>query len=423
MILRARSVVPVCRPPVEDGLVFLTQGLIRAVGPRKDLRPHLSGPEHDLGAVTLLPGLVNAHCHLDYTHMAGSIPPLRSFTDWIKSITTLKAEWGYTEFAASWLTGARMLLRTGTTTVGDIEAVPELLPEVWSATPLRLRSFLEMTGVRSRREPRLILQEALHRIDSLPAGRCHAFLSPHAPYSAPPALLHASAQESHRRRWPFSTHVAESEEEFRMFREATGPMYDWLKRNERDMSDCNGRSPVQVLADCGVLGPNLLAIHLNCLAEGDLDLLRHRRVQVVHCPRSHDYFEHPPFPYELLHSAGLNLSLATDSLVTTRAPRGHPPQLSLFDEMRAFARSHPAVAAREILRMVTVNPARALQFSGHAGAIQEGAFADLLVLPVAGSLRSLEEEIVHYRAIPSRRMIGGEWVEAVEPATMGGDVP
>jgi cytosine/adenosine deaminase-related metal-dependent hydrolase len=161
MILRARSVLPVARPPIDDGLVFVAQGVIRAAGPRKDLHPHLAGREDDLGAVTLLPGLINAHCHLDYTDMAGMIPPPHSFTDWIKSITALKAEWSYTEFADSWLQGARMLLRSGITTVGDVEAAPELLPDVWPATPLRVRSFLEMTGVRSRRQPRQILQEAL----------------------------------------------------------------------------------------------------------------------------------------------------------------------------------------------------------------------------------------------------------------------
>ena len=83
-----------------------------------------------------------------------------SFCDWIKLITTEKAQWTFSDFAQSWLDGAKMLLRTGTTTVADIEAVPELLPEVWSATPLRVISFLEMTGVRSRRNPDLILREA-----------------------------------------------------------------------------------------------------------------------------------------------------------------------------------------------------------------------------------------------------------------------
>src|SRR6185295_5920828 len=99
--------------------------------------------------------------------MAGRLTPQRSFTAWIKLITTEKSGLSYTDFAAAWIDGARQLLETGTTTVADIEAVPELLPEVWSASPLRVFSFLEMTGVKSRRDPAAILAEVEGRIASL----------------------------------------------------------------------------------------------------------------------------------------------------------------------------------------------------------------------------------------------------------------
>src|SRR5882724_6125319 len=159
MLLRARTVVPISQPPIADGAVVVENGRIAALGRWKDLATHETGHALDLGEVALLPGLVNAHCHLDYTNMAGQFPPPKLFTDWIKLITTTKAGWGYSEFAESWLAGSKMLLRTGTTTVGDIESVPELLPEVWGATLLRVISFLEMTGIRTRREPKRILQE------------------------------------------------------------------------------------------------------------------------------------------------------------------------------------------------------------------------------------------------------------------------
>src|SRR6266516_1763479 len=120
-----------------------------------------------------------------------------------------------------------MLLRSGTTTVGDIEALPELLPEVWDATPLRVISFLEMTGVRSRRDPELILQDALARIEALPHRRCAAALSPHAPYSTPPRLLRLAAAAARQRKLRVATHVAESATEFEMFRHGRGEMFDW----------------------------------------------------------------------------------------------------------------------------------------------------------------------------------------------------
>jgi cytosine/adenosine deaminase-related metal-dependent hydrolase len=113
---------------------------IRAVGSWADLQSPADEKVFDLGEVILLPGLVNAHCHLDYTDMAGQLPPPKTFTDWIPLITAAKTNWSYSEYAHSWLHGAHMLLKTGTTTVADIEAMPELCcPK--SGTPRRCAFF------------------------------------------------------------------------------------------------------------------------------------------------------------------------------------------------------------------------------------------------------------------------------------------
>src|SRR5438552_4332590 len=247
VLLRARLLLPISRPPIKDGGVVICGEKIVAAGRWREICAEYRGTVQDLGEVVLLPGLVNAHCHLDYTNMAGQFPPPRVFTDWIKLITTTKAQWGYSEFAESWLAGSKMLLRNGTSTVGDIETLPELLPDVWEATPLRIVSFLEMTGVKSRRTPQVILKETVDRLLALPAGRCRAGLSPHAPYSTLPELLRLSALKARRSKWPISIHVAESPQEYEMFARAGGEMFEWLRRNERDMSDCGFGSPVQHL--------------------------------------------------------------------------------------------------------------------------------------------------------------------------------
>ncbi|HKS38835.1 MAG TPA: hypothetical protein VJW76_16695, partial [Verrucomicrobiae bacterium] len=167
MILRARVVLPVSSPPIEDGAVRIAGNRIVSVARWRDLAPPAGEEIVDLGNTILLPGLINAHCHLDYTGMAGRLAPTRTFVDWIKTITTEKGGWIYADFAKSWMDGVKMLARTGTTTVADVEAVPELLPEAWDATPLRIFSFLEMTGVKSRRQPERILGEAVQKIESL----------------------------------------------------------------------------------------------------------------------------------------------------------------------------------------------------------------------------------------------------------------
>src|SRR5687768_4936859 len=120
-----------------------------------------------------------------------------------------------------------------------------------------------------------------------------------------------------------------------MYQNARGPLYDWLK-SQRPMTDCGGKSPVQRAHELGLLQPNLLAIHCNYLAPGDAELLAKNSVTVVHCPRSHAYFKHAPFPYHELRAAGVNVALATDSLASIRADKADGGTLNMWEEIRSF---------------------------------------------------------------------------------------
>jgi cytosine/adenosine deaminase-related metal-dependent hydrolase len=417
MILRAQAVLPVAAPPIADGAVLVIGNKVQAVLPWKDLRPHLRQKAVDLGKVALLPGFVNAHCHLDYTDMAGALSPPRGFTDWIGAILAAKAAWGYSDFAHSWLNGAHQLLKSGVTTVADAEAVPDLLPEVWDATPLRVFSFLEMTGIRVRRPPREILAEAVDKIDSLHHARNRAWPSPHAPYSTLPELLERTAQMARKRKWRVSIHVAESEPEFDMFLHARGPMFEWLQRNDRSAADCGLGSPVAHLARHRLLGENVLAVHVNCLARGDATLLAKNRTSVVHCPRSHDYFRHPPFQRGRLVNAGVNVCLGTDSLSTVRKTGRQKPELDMLAEMRALAAKDPTVSPDEILEMATINGARALGLAGKIGELTPGASADLIAIPLSGRAGAgdVAAAVLQHAGSVCASMIEGRW--AIPPAT------
>jgi aminodeoxyfutalosine deaminase len=409
VILRARTILPVSQPPIENGAVVISGNRIRAVGSWADLQSTASEKVLDLGEVILLPGLVNAHCHLDYTDMAGELPPPKTFTDWIPLITAAKSAWSYSEYAHSWLHGAHMLLKTGTTTVADIEAMPDLLPEAWDATPLRVFSFLEMTGIRARRDPKEILREAGEKIDSLVHARCSVSLSPHAPYSTLPELLRLTAGLARKKKWRITTHIAESREEFEMFTRSCGRMFDWLKRNERDNSDCGLGSPVKHFARHKMLGENLIAVHVNLLAHGDARLLGKHRVHVVHCPRSHAYFRHPPFLRERLTNAGVNLCLGTDSLATTRKIGKQKPELNMFDEMRQLAAADAKLSPAEILCMATVNGARALGLAAQVGELAKNASADLIAVPFDRKAVDAYDAVLAHTGNVSASMIDGRW--------------
>jgi len=389
--------------------VLISGNRIRKVGRWETL--HKEFPRaavQDLGDVAVLPGLVNAHCHLEYTDLAGEFLPPRHFSDWLKLIVTAKGVRTDEHFAAAWQRGATQLLDTGTTTVADIVALQSIQPQ---PTPLRVISFIEMTGVRSRQSPREIVAAASLRIKSLRAKGRLAGFSPHAPYSTTPELLRRTAAAARSHRWRVTTHVAESAEELEMFRHASGRMLEWLKP-QRDCSDCGHGTPIQHLARCGLLGPNLLAIHANCLLPADIALLARNGCSVVHCPRSHTFFSHPRFPFQPLAAAHVNVCLGTDSLASIEGRGKNPPQLNLFTELRAFARKNPGTPARTILQLATINGAQALGLGGKVGELSPGAFADLIAVPCREKLADVAEAVLHHRGPVWASMINGVWVRA-----------
>jgi aminodeoxyfutalosine deaminase len=416
LILRARALLPVAIPPLENAAVVIFGDRIAVADTWERIPPRLKSAATilDLGDVVLLPGLVNSHCHLDYTDMAGFWPPPKKFTDWIPWMLAAKAEWSYSNYARSWLNGAKMLVQSGTTSVADIEAAPELLPEVWDATPLRVFSFLEMTSVRSKREPADILDEALKKIESLGHHRCTGALSPHAPYSTSSDLLSLCARAAREKNLHTATHVAESQQEFEMFAHARGEMFDWLKKNARDNSDCGLGTPALHLDRAGLVNDNFIAIHANYLDNGDFDLLARRRASVVHCPRSHAYFQHKQFPVDRLLEAGVNVCLGTDSLATVAKNGKESLELNLFTEMQAFSRSNPGITAETILKMATMNGARALGLTGKIGEISSYAYADLIAIPFTGNMSELCKAVLNFHGPISASMIAGQWAIAPE---------
>lgn len=398
MILRARIVLPICGPAIEDGAVLVKGDRIARVGKWSDFRGTRE-KAFDLGEVVLLPGLVNAHCHLDYTNLkikrAG-----KSFTEWVREIIRRKNEWSVDEFRQSWLEGARMLEATGTTTVADIEAVPDLLPAAWRETRLRVFSFLEMTGVASGVAPKQILADAVTELSKLKSSKDYTGLSPHALYSTVPQLLKLTAKRSRKNR--ITMHVAESESEMQMYGRRRGELFEWLSKF-RDMSDCGGMTPVQAVHRAGLLRSNFLAVHANYLTRDDAELLAKSGSSVVHCPSSHAYFDHRRFPYQQLAKAGVNICLGTDSMASMSGR-----ELNMFTEMQQFARAYPNVSSVKILRMATENGARALGLLGQVGELRAGCFADIIAVPFRGKTHDSHSAVLYTKRICGS-FIGGKY--------------
>jgi cytosine/adenosine deaminase-related metal-dependent hydrolase len=389
----------------------------------------------------LLPGLINAHCHLDYTSLRGKIPPQKSFTAWIRAINAEKAKLTASDYLQSIADGLSESLRFGTTTMVNLEAFPKLIARCLPH-PLRVWWCAELIDVTEPGKTEEIVAAAMNFLRRGDGGTDRAF-APHAPYTASAELYRQCERIASAENLLLCTHLAESHEEMEMFRDGSGALFEFLCGLGRDHSDCGGVTPLQVFlqhrtksepsasveeavsfpSGTGTKEQNVEAdnfpcsagssgtdcqwiiAHLNELTESDFDLLADLpgTFSVAHCPRSCAYFQHSPFAFERLRNLGFNICLATDSLASNT-------DLSLFAEMRAFQRSHSEIPADELLEMVTANPAKALGRGEELGKIGPGYLADLIALPISGSTH-VYEQIVAFSGDAAWMMIDGKVFE------------
>ena len=406
MIVRARTVLTMDGAPIENGAVAISENQIIDVGKFPGVSARHSGQEIiDLGEQALLPGLINAHCHLDYTCLRGKIPSRKSFADWIRAINAEKAKLGADDYLASITDGFAEAKRFGTTTVANLTAFPELISQIRS--PIRTWWFAELIDLRSPERANELVDLAIKSLQSEEKWG----LAPHALFTVSRDLYRRCEEVARHENVLLTTHLAESREEMEMFRDGSGPLYEFMKSIGRPMEDCGDETPLERLFDAppstslatgsGRALQNWIVAHLNELAESDFDLLEtaKRRFHVVHSPRSHGYFAHSRFPFEKLRALGLNICLGTDSLASNE-------NLSLFAEMRAFQRSEPGISPAKILEMVTVNSALALHQENALGRIQPGLQADLVAIACSGG-GNLFEEIVAFDGPIDWMMVNG----------------
>lgn len=400
LIYRAKTVVTMDGPPIDNGAVAVAGEQIAAVGRFEAMRAE-GGAITDLGEVVLLPGLINAHCHLDFTALRGKIAPQRSFTDWILQINGLRRDLSDEDFLESIRLGFEEAKRWGTTTMANIESMPALLSRM-APPPLRTWWFAELIDVRPRLSAEEMVADSLASFREKEVWRGGFGLSPHAPYTASPKLTRLAADAARKSNLLLTVHLAESEEEMQMFREGCGRLFDFLQSLGRSMNDCGqGKTPLAVMLEREAIDERWIVVHLNELAEEDFARLKGGpRFHIAHCPRSSRYFRHRPFALRRLVDLGFNICLGTDSLASNSS-------LSLFAEMRELRETYPDLPAERILQMATVNGARALHQETALGRIVPGFQADLIALPLVKPGDDVFSEIISWEAKVPWMMIAG----------------
>jgi cytosine/adenosine deaminase-related metal-dependent hydrolase len=395
---RARWLFPVDGEPIAGGTIEIQRGVITAVHSRLDPRAE------DLGNVALLPGLINAHTHLEFSDLAEPLAQARPFSAWIRALVALRRA-RTADVTTSIRRGLDESLGSGVTTVGEI-ATTDWPLELGAAPGPRGVVFRELLGFSPERVDEQLAVAERH-LDAC-AGSTGDFLpglSPHSPYSVHPELLDKLVGLAVLREVPLAMHLAETKAECELLQHGTGDLVGMLRALGAWQAGVIPPQtvPLDYLRHLAV-ADHALVVHGNYLSADEIRfVVEHPQLTVVYCPRTHAYFGHAPHPWlELLAGREDAVVLGTDS-------RASNPDLNLWNEVLFLRKQFPNVNPRHLLQMATLNGAHALGRADEVGSLTPGKIADLNVVQLAGDGSDPFEALFS----PAGRIVGtmcaGHW--------------
>lgn len=391
----ARWVVPVSRPPVEDGTVVVEGERIVYAGPRAHAP---SGRDVELGNAALVPGLVNAHAHLELTVMRGLLAGLSFFT-WIRTLTAARADvLGDDDLLDSARLGVLEGLRAGVTTCGDT-ASGHAAFEAMRELGMRGIAYREVFGPEAAQCAASMdeLRAAVGAMRARETPLVRVGVSPHAPYSVSDALFAAAAVYAREEGLPLATHVAESEDESRLVVHGDGEFAGYLRGRGIPVFQ-RGRSPVALLERCGVLAPNALLIHCVRADADDIDTIARHGAAVAHCPVSNAWFGHGDAPLDELLAARVRVGLGSDSMASnTRMDVLMEARLARVAQRE---RGRSRIDARRALELATLGGARALGLDSETGSLDPGKKADFAAFALTQPLGATRDPAEALLALP-----------------------
>jgi cytosine/adenosine deaminase-related metal-dependent hydrolase len=369
-VLSADWVLPVEGAPIENGAVAIEDGHITAVGRADEL-----GAGTRYADSVIVPGFVNAHCHLEYAVYGGFGDGLGDFAEWITLHIQRKARIGWEEYVDIARFGAAQCLASGVTTVGDC-SYSGATAVACADLGLRATVYIEVFGA----DAGLGLEHFARikeRVDGFFSDRVRPGISPHAPYSVSLDLYRASAELG----LPVATHISESPAEILYLTNGEGP---WGAYGEL-LVPHPGLTGTRLLAAHDLLGENVVAAHCVMLEPDEIALLAETGTGVAHCPRSNAALGCGVAPLTELRTAGARVGVGTDSPASA-------PSFDFFEELRsvllsarARAQRPSVLSAAQALELATLGGARVLGLEADTGSLVAGKRADLAVISLAES--------------------------------------
>lgn len=371
-LVEAGLLLPDARSGLCPGGLVFARDRILFVGPLAEAQHRFGAAQRlDASNLIVIPGLINAHTHLCYTCKLGRFPFFGSFPLWLAALGAYGSARSDARWQADTAEGIRLSLEAGTVAVGDICSRWETL-RLLDDSPLGGVGFGEVLGMGAEH----IAQLEGRLAQALPTpinSRLTFGLSPHTPYTTHPEAYRACLRVAREHGLRLTTHLAETRIEEQFVRHGTGPLARIAKRLARGEYAWRppGVSPVQYMADLGLLGPDVLLAHLNYPSAADIGLVADSGSHIAFCPGSHWFFRHERHPVEQLLAAGINVCLGTDSLASNLS-------LSVLREMRLVCESYPGVSPLQALHMGTVAGAEALGIAERYGSLAPGKSASLV---------------------------------------------
>ena len=394
-------ILPISDAPLDGGVVTLDDGRIVSVAPGK------SDADVALGRAVVLPGLVNAHTHLELSYLRGRIAPAARFLDWVRPMLAARQERSSIDDAAILRAAAQAIQEaraTGTALVGDVTNTLATVSALADAG-MPAHVFHELIGFGGVDVDEQVAS-ARRAIDAVAGGAVaddavaydavaedqdiRLSLAPHAPYSVSPALFAAIRRDLDAHAPTVSTvHLGESPEEVEFLKSGAGPWRTLLEDLGvwNDQWEAPQSSPVEYLAEMGLLTASMLAVHGVQFDGADLDRLRTLGVTLVSCPRSNRYVGVGSPPLEAFYAMDVEVAFGTDSLASV-------DDLNMFSELAEARRIAPKVPARTLLRSATLTGAGALGFGDQFGSIEPGKRAALIAVRVPEGVSDVEEYLV-----------------------------
>jgi cytosine/adenosine deaminase-related metal-dependent hydrolase len=370
LIIRSDFLLPIAERPIEDAFVVIENKRITDFGSFKNLRKKSFSNFIDLKGFILLPGLINSHTHLELSQLKGRINYKGSFSRWIEDLIEERSAWNYMDYVNSVSLGIKELIQSGTTTVGDV-TLSGASWDILKAMGLRARIYHEVIGPRTC-EAEEIFSTLKDKLLNFKSKRLiNNGISPHAPYSVSKKLMKLILEFSRENKIPLMIHLAESYEEVEFFDSGMGRLYEFLKtRNSVDKDWIPPKTtPTKYLSETEIFSVATTVVHFNFFTEEDKSILLKANSSIVYCPKSHLYFKRKEYPIKSLIEHGLNISIGTDSLASNVS-------LNMLKEMKVLREM--GLDSETILKLSTINGAKALKMEHLVGSVEIGKYADLI---------------------------------------------